>query len=49
MLILTGKRPGRPNHPKFTTPLWTLTQKCWAGMAQDRPKMEEVIGVLEEP
>jgi len=48
MLTMTGQRPGRPNHPKFTTSLWTLTQRCWVAVAQDRPKMEEVIKVLEE-
>ena len=48
MLIMTGKRPGRPNHLEFTNPLWMLTQRCWAGVPQDRPKMEEVIKVLEE-
>jgi len=48
MLIMTGQRPGRPNHPKFTTPLWTLTQRCWAVLPQGRPEMEEVIQGLEE-
>ena len=48
MLIMRGQRPERPNHPKFTTPLWALTQRCWAGVAQDRPKMENVVKVLEE-
>lgn len=48
MLITTGKRPERPNHPEFTTVLWTLTQRCWAAVAQDRPKMKEVVEVLED-
>ena len=48
MLIMTGIRPGRPNHPTFTTPLWTLTQKCWGVVAQDRPMMYEVTEALEE-
>ena len=47
MLVMTGQRPGRPNHPKFTVPLWALTQRCWVGVPQDRPEMEEVIKVLK--
>lgn len=48
MLIIRGKRPERPNHPKFTSPFWTLTQMCWVDGAQDRPKMEDVARMLEE-
>ena len=46
MRITSGKRPERPKHPKFTNPLWTLTKRCWAGVVQDRPTIEEVIEVL---
>lgn len=46
MQITQGERPRRPNHPKFTDPLWELTKKCWTGAAQDRPEMEEVLKEL---
>ena len=46
--IMDGKRPIRPAHPDFTGSLWTLTQKCWAKEARDRPKMCEVIKMLKE-
>ena len=46
--IMDGERPMRPNHPDLTESLWTLTQKCWADEARDRPKMWEVIKVLKE-
>jgi len=45
MRIVGGERPGRPNHPKFIDHLWELTQRCW-NVAQDRPKMEEVLKEL---
>ena len=41
-------RPERPNHPDFTEPLWTLTQRCCSQKPQDRPDIQEVIKVLKE-
>ena len=46
MRIIRGERPGRPSHPTFTVNLWKLTQRCWAGAAEDRPKMEDVLEEL---
>ena len=46
--IMNGKRPTRPIHPDFTGPLWSLTQKCWAKEARDRPKTQEVVKLLKE-
>lgn len=48
MRVTSGKRPGRPNHPKFTNPLWELTRRCWTEAVQDRPKMEEVTKALKK-
>ena len=44
--VTSGDRPKRPTHPKFTDPLWELTQSCWRATAQDRPKMEDVLEEL---
>jgi len=46
MQITGGKRPGRPNHPKFMDELWELAQRCWAAAPQDRSKIEEVLKQL---
>ncbi|KAF9789479.1 kinase-like domain-containing protein [Thelephora terrestris] len=46
MRIIDGERPGRPSHPNFTAALWELTQKCWSRAAEERPKMEDVVGDL---
>jgi hypothetical protein len=46
--ITNGKRPGRPNHPEFSNPLWTLTTRCWAEAAKDRPNIEEVVKEFKE-
>ena len=46
--IISGERPGRPNHSDFTESLWVLTQRCWSHEPQDRPDIREIIGVLKE-
>ena len=46
--IANGGRPGRPDHPDFAEPLWTLTQRCWSQDPQDRPDIQEVTGVLKD-
>ena len=47
--IMTGRRPGRPDHPGFTEQLWALTQRCWDGEARGRPEIQEVVKALGEP
>jgi len=46
--IMSGQRPGRPDHPDFAEPLWGLTQRCWDQKAQNRPKIQDVIKALKE-
>jgi len=45
--IVTGKLPGRPNHPRFTDRLWELTQRCLGPVPSDRPSIEEVLEALK--
>ena len=45
--IVTGKLPGRPDHPRFTDRLWELTQRCLGPVPSNRPCMEEVLEVLK--
>jgi hypothetical protein len=33
--ITNGKRPGRPNHPEFSNPLWTFVRR--RGRVKDLP------------
>ena len=46
--IVNKWRPGRPNHPNFTEPLWALTRKCWNQKPKDRLNIRKVIEVLKE-
>ena len=49
LAIMRGERPEPPNHPDFTPGLWTLMQRCWSQVPQDRPDMSEVLRVLRNP
>jgi len=46
--IVTGKLPGRPDHPRFTDRLWELTQWCLESVPSNRPCMEEVLEALKD-
>ena len=43
---LNGERPERPTHSSFTDRLWALTQQCWRGNQQGRPRMDQVVQQL---
>ena len=49
LAIVQGKRPERPTHPNFTEKLWSLTQRCWNGNHNVRPRISEVMEILVTP
>ena len=46
LAIMAGGRPLRPAHPKFTSQLWILMQRCWNHDPFLRPEVSEVFKVL---
>ena len=46
--IVEGDRPSRPDHRDLTDDLWTLTQKCWRDLAEDRPGVVDAVEVIKE-
>ncbi|KAF9789363.1 kinase-like protein [Thelephora terrestris] len=44
--IMSGTRPSRPAHPKFTKTLWVLTQSCWAEVPSLRPGVSGILDTL---
>ena len=45
--MLKGRRPGRPDHPDLSDPLWKLIKGCWEGDPARRKTISEVVTVLE--
>ncbi|KAF9780762.1 kinase-like domain-containing protein [Thelephora terrestris] len=48
--VLGGERPKRPRGAKgrwFRDDIWSLLQKCWMPTPSDRPRIEDVLHLLE--
>jgi len=49
--VLRGTRPTKPENASaigFSDSLWGLTQRCWDGVIESRPKVAEVVKHLKE-
>ena len=44
--ILSGIRPDRPVHPRLTSELWDLNQRCWNKEPSQRPGILKVVSHL---
>ncbi|KAF9789475.1 kinase-like domain-containing protein [Thelephora terrestris] len=45
--IISGKRPPRPTHSGLTHEVWELMNRCWDQRQHHRPRMLEVLLVLD--
>jgi len=46
VLILRGRKPGRPPSPQIEDSFWDFIQKCWSDLGQ-RPSAVEVLSFLQ--
>ncbi|KAF9642573.1 kinase-like protein [Thelephora ganbajun] len=49
--VLKGERPERPQGAGgmwFTDDVWRISERCWARKRDDRPRIEDVLQVLEK-
>ena len=49
--VLRGMRPTRPENASaigFSDSVWDLTQRCWDGTIESRPKVGEIVTHLRE-
>jgi len=47
--VMQGDRPPRPDNPTLTDGLWELMKRCWDQVREKRPRMSEVLQVLDSP
>ena len=45
--MLSGRRPGRPDHPELSDRVWRMIKRCWKGDPTQRNTMAKTVAVLE--
>ncbi|KIK69392.1 hypothetical protein GYMLUDRAFT_237199 [Collybiopsis luxurians FD-317 M1] len=48
LMLMSGRRPARPQDVWYPDEIWDLTTRCWTQNVTDRPSATEICQVLEE-